>query len=91
MEKEVMDEVFDIIHEIVKAKSFQGERLDSLVRQLQSKRGTQGLPITPFFFGIAKGIEKIAEDKIYSGKGDPILDEITKKIEAIEERELLEE
>ena len=86
-----MDEVFDIIHEIVKAKSFQGERLDSLVRQLQSKRGTQGLPITPFFFGIAKGIEKIAEDKIYSGKGDPILDEITKKIEAIEEREGLEE
>ena len=62
MEKEVMGDVLDIIQEIVKAKSFQSERLDELVRQLQSKRGTPGLPTTPLFFGIAKGIEKITED-----------------------------
>jgi hypothetical protein len=91
VEKEVMDDVLDIIQEIVKAKSFQGERLDKLVRELQSKRGTPGLPTTPLFFGIAKGIEKIAEDRIYHGQGDPQLDEITSKIEAIEEREGLEE
>ena len=86
-----MDDVLDIIQEIVRAKSFQSERLDELVRELQFKRGTPGLPKTPFFFGIAKGIEKIAEDRIYHGEGDPILNEITRKIEAIEEREGLEE
>ena len=91
MRKEVMDDILNIIHEIVKAKSFQGERLDKLVRELQSKRGTPGLPTTPFFFGIAKGIEKITEYRIYHGQGDPVLDEITRKIEAIEEREGLEE
>ena len=86
-----MDDVLDIIQKIVKAKSFYTDRPDELVRELQSKRGTPGLPTTPVFFGIAKGIEKIAEDRIYHGPGDPQLDEITRKIEAIEEREGLEE
>jgi hypothetical protein len=85
-----MDDALEAIREVVKTPASNGKKLDELVRYIQSKRGTPGLSITAVFFGIAKGIEKIAEHRIYFGGGDAKLDEINKKIEAIEKREGLE-
>jgi hypothetical protein len=81
-----MDDALEAIREVVKTPASNGKKLDELVSYIQSKRGTPGLSITAVFFGIAKGIEKIAEHRIYFGGGDAKLDEINKKIEAIDDQ-----
>jgi len=79
--KGVMDDALEAIREVVKTPASNGKKLDELVSDIQSKRGTPGLSITAVFFGIAKGIEKIAEHRIYFGGGDAKLDEINKRRE----------
>ena len=88
-----MDVVTELVREIKKCKITELENLSHLIRELQVFRDTSDHSIDPdlIFFGLATGLEKISDYRIFELHNDVRLNELNIKIKEIREREGLED
>ena len=88
-----MDAVTELVREIKKCKITELENLSHLIRELQVFRDTSDHSIDPdlIFFGLATGLEKISDHRIFELHNDVRLNELNIKIKEIQEREGLED
>jgi len=86
-----MDEIVKIIREIKKCKIQEPEKVSNLIGKLQVDRDSS--PDSPepdlILFGLATGLEKIADYRIFEIQDDDRLKELNIKIKKIQEREEL--
>ena len=88
-----MDAVAELVREIKKCKVTELEKVSSLFRELQVFRDTSDDSIDPdlIFFGLANGLEKISDYRIFELHNDVRLNELNAKIKEIQEREGLDD
>jgi hypothetical protein len=88
-----MDVVAELVREIKKCKTKELEKVSTLIRELQVFRDTSDDSINPdlIFFGLATGLEKISDYRIFELRNDVRLNELNTKIKEIQEREGLED
>ena len=88
-----MDVITELVREIKKCKVTELEKVSSLFRELQVFRDTSDDSIDPdlIFFGLANGLEKISDYRIFELHNDVRLNELNTKIKEIQEREGLED
>ena len=88
-----MDVVTELVREIKKCKVTELEKVSSLFRELQVFRDTSDDSTDPdlIFFGLANGLEKISDYRIFELHNDVRLNELNKKIKEIQEREGLDD
>ena len=88
-----MDAVVELVREIKKCKVTELEKVSSLFRELQVFRDTSDDSIDPdlIFFGLANGLEKISDYRIFELHNDVRLNELNTKIKEIQEREGLDD
>jgi hypothetical protein len=93
MGKCIMDEIIKVIRAIKKAKITEPEKVSNLIGKLQVLRDTSAKTINPdlILFGIATGLEKISDYRIFELQNDDRLNELNTKIRKVEEREGLGE
>ena len=84
-----MDVVAELVREIKKCKIKELEKVSNLFRELQVFRDTSDDSIDPdlIFFGLATGLEKISDYRIYELRTDDRLNKLNTKIKEIQERE----
>ena len=88
-----MDVVAELVREIKKCKIKELEKVSNLIRELQVFRDTSDDSIDPdlIFFGLATGLEKISDYRIFELRNDVRLNELNTKIKEIQEREGLDD
>ena len=88
-----MDVITELVREIKKCKVTELEKVSSLFRELQVFRDTSDDSIDSdlIFFGLANGLEKISDYRIFELHNDVRLNELNTKIKEIQEREGLED
>ena len=88
-----MDVVTELVREIKKCKVTELEKVSSLFRELQVFRDTSDDSIDSdlIFFGLANGLEKISDYRIFELHNDVRLNELNTKIKEIQEREGLDD
>ena len=88
-----MDVVAELVREIKKCKIKELEKVSNLIRELQVSRDTSDDSIDPelIFFGLATGLEKISDYRIFELHSDVRLNELNIKIKEIQEREGLDD
>ena len=86
-----MYEVHKLTKEIQSCNSYQTDRASDLIRKLQAQRDANPAKTDLVLYGIALGIQKISDNRIYEQRIDDRLDQLNKKIKEIEIREGLEE
>jgi len=88
-----MDVVAELVREIKKCKIKELEKVSNLIRELQVFRDTPDDSIEPdlIFFGLATGLEKISEYRIFELRNDVRLNELSTKIKKIQGREGLDD
>jgi len=81
----VMDVVAELVREIKKCKIKELEKVSTLIRELQVFRDTSDDSIDPdlIFFGLANGLEKISDYRIFELHNDVRLNEMNIKIKEI--------
>ena len=89
----VMDVVAELVREIKKCKTKELEKVSTLIRELQVFRDTSDDSIDPelIFFGLATGLEKISDYRIFELRNDIRLNELSTKIKKVQEREGLDD
>jgi hypothetical protein len=89
----VMDVVAELVREIKKCKIKELEKVSTLIRELQVFRDTSDDSIDPelIFFGLATGLEKISDYRIFELRNDIRLNELSTKIKKVQEREGLDD
>lgn len=89
----VMDVVAELVREIKKCKIKKLEKVSTLIRELQVFRDTSDDSIDPelIFFGLATGLEKISDYRIFELRNDVRLNELSTKIKKVQEREGLDD
>ncbi len=89
----VMDVVAELVREIKKSKINELEKISNLIRELQVFRDTSDDSIDPelIFFGLATGLEKISDYRIFELRNDIRLNELSTKIKKVQEREGLDD
>jgi hypothetical protein len=89
----VMDVVAELVREIKKCKIKELEKVSTLIRELQVFRDTSDDSIDPelIFFGLATGLEKISDYRIFELRNDVRLNELSIKIKKVQEREGLDD
>ena len=88
-----MDEIDRLVREIKKSKIKEPERVSYLLGKLQVYRDTSNDSIDPdlILFGLAGGLEKISDYRIYELHNDDRLNELNSKIKKEHEREGLDD
>ena len=88
-----MNTLIKLIREIRKCKPRKPDKVSELIGKLQVYRDTPPEPVDPdlFLFGIAVGLEKISDYRIYDLHNDDRLNELNEKIKKIYEREGMED
>jgi hypothetical protein len=88
-----MDVVTELVREIKKCKITELEKVSNLIRALQVFRDTSDDSIYPdlIFFGLAAGLEKIFDYRIFELRNDIRLNELSTKIKKVQEREGLDD
>ena len=88
-----MDLVAEVVREIKKCKINELEKVSNLIRELQVFRDTSDDSINPdlIFFGLATGLEKISDYRIFELRNDVRLNELSTKIKKIQGREGLDD
>ncbi len=86
-----MDEIQRLIKEIQSCKIYQTDRIASLIEKLRILRDTNPAALDLVLYGIALGIEKISDNRIYEERIDAGLKKLSEKIKEIKIREGLEE
>lgn len=88
-----MDVVTELVREIKKCKIKELEKISTLIRELQVFRDTSDHSIDPdlIFFGLATGLEKISDYRIFDLHSDVRLNKLNIKIKEIQEREGLDD
>ena len=88
-----MDEIVNIIQAIKKCKIQEPEKVSNLIGKLQAYRDSSPDPPEPdlILFGLATGLEKIADYRIFEIQDDDRLKELNIKIKKIQEREELDD
>jgi hypothetical protein len=88
-----MDLVTELVREIKKCKVKELEKVSNLIRELQVFRDTSDDSINPdlIFFGLATGLEKVSDFRIFELRNDVPLNELNIKIKKIQGREGLDE
>jgi hypothetical protein len=88
-----MDVVTELVREIKKCKIKELEKVSNLIMELQVFRYTSVDSIYPdlIFFGLATGLEKISDHRIFELHNDVRLNELNIKIKEIQEQEGLED
>ena len=89
----VMDVVAELVREIKKCKIKELEKVSNLIRELQVFRDTSDDSIDSdlIFFGLATGLEKISDYRIFELRNDVRLNELNTKIKKIQGREGLDD
>ena len=84
-----MDEIVRLVREIKKSKIKELDKVSYLIGKLQVYRDTYNDSIDPdlILFGLAVGLEKISDYRIYELRDDDRLKELNIKIKKIHERE----
>lgn len=88
-----MDVVAELVREIKKCKIKELEKVSNLIRELQVFRDTSDDSIDPdlIFFGLATGLKKVSDYRIFELRNDVRLNELNTKIKEIQEREGLDD
>jgi hypothetical protein len=88
-----MDVVAELVREIKKCKVKELEKVSNLIRELQVFRDTSddSIDLDLIFFGLATGLEKISDYRIFELRNDVPLNELNTKIKKIQGREGLAE
>ena len=88
-----MDVVAELVREIKKCKIKELEKVSTLITELQVFRDTSDDSINPdlIFFGLATGLEKISDYRIFELRNDVRLNELSTKIKKIQGREGLDD
>ncbi len=88
-----MDVVAELVREIKKCKIKELEKVSTLIRELQVFRDTSDDSMNPdlIFFGLATGLEKISDYRIFELHSDVRLNELSTKIKKVQEREGLDD
>jgi len=88
-----MQEITKVVREINKTNKGNPQKISLMIGRLQSLRDTSPESINPdlFLFGIAVGLEKISDYRIYDLHNDDRLNELNEKIKKIYEREGMED
>ena len=88
-----MDVVAELVREIKKCKNKELEKVSTFIRELQVFRDTSDDSIDSdlIFFGLATGLEKISDYRIFELRNDVRLNELNTKIKKIQGREGLDD
>ena len=88
-----MDLVAELVREIKKCKINELEKVSNLIRELQVFRDTSDDSINSdlIFYGLATGLEKISDYRIFELRNDIQLNELSTKIKKVQEREGLDD
>lgn len=84
-----MDEINKIIREIKECKIQEPEKVSNLIGKLQVDRDSspESMSLDLILFGLATGLEKIADYRIFELQNDDRLNELNTKIKKIQEKE----
>jgi len=86
-----MDEIHQSIKIIQRCKIYQTDKISNLLGQVQAQMNANPASADLVLYGIALGIEKVSDSRIYEQRNDDRLNELSEKIQKIENREVLEE
>ena len=84
-----MDEIHQSIKEVQRCNMSKTGKIANLIKKLQVQRDTDSVDLV--LYGIALGIKKISDHRIYDQGTDARLNELSERIQEIENREGLEE
>jgi hypothetical protein len=87
-----MDLIIQLVKNIMKCTLLESNKVAQLVGKLQGLRDSMKVECEPdlAFFGLACGLEKISDHKVYVVRDDKKLDDLNNKINEIKEREGLD-